>query len=344
MRRDKVDFSTGLLDIEATVVVAERERQIADQPPEKVAPRVGSGLQNVDHPPTVGGTTASESPTSSASQVPGTFTWRSRVDHRCLPFSTIYGRAVPAMGEVIPWSWTLVPSRPLRPRRCGHPDSAAQSRNGTAYASPPACPGDPPPAAARRPSSCIEAMRSCMRGSSMRLSRLRHSSPGQPELRSTHSRRIGVEGNGRARGVDLAGAVVSCYTGPPERSRRARQGRLLRPWHTCRSARDPVPRRSPRRPCRIPQHETLERRLVAPQQFLGTLSWGDAATARLILAVPTNLVLPDRLGTRGLSSLPTRFVGPDRRNHYAIRRLHSSPCQNGAIFAWPYWCGPPIVA
>ena len=110
MRRDKVDFSTGLLDIEATVVVAERERQIAHQPPEKVAPRVGSGLQNVDHPPTVGGTTASESPTSSASQVPGTFTWRSRVDHRCLPFSTIYGRPVPAMGEVIPCSWTLGPS------------------------------------------------------------------------------------------------------------------------------------------------------------------------------------------------------------------------------------------
>ncbi|MBO0731000.1 MAG: NUDIX domain-containing protein [Acidimicrobiaceae bacterium] len=32
-----------------------------------------------------------------------------------------------------------------------------------------------------------------------------------------------------------------------------------------------------------PQHETLERRLVAPEQFLATLSWGDAATARLIL-------------------------------------------------------------
>lgn len=32
-----------------------------------------------------------------------------------------------------------------------------------------------------------------------------------------------------------------------------------------------------------PRHETLERRLVAPQEFLTTLAWGHAATAGVIL-------------------------------------------------------------
>lgn len=32
-----------------------------------------------------------------------------------------------------------------------------------------------------------------------------------------------------------------------------------------------------------PQHETYERRLVAPEEFLSALSWGDRPTARLIL-------------------------------------------------------------
>ena len=32
-----------------------------------------------------------------------------------------------------------------------------------------------------------------------------------------------------------------------------------------------------------PAHETFDRRLVPPDEFLATLAWGDAATARLIL-------------------------------------------------------------